>query len=77
MLISITAANKDNTNLATREYTVSAAINLARAAMLKLQPMEESSADLMALKFMQEVVNGTNKTIENTANGHTLSFRRI
>ena len=51
------------------------ATNLARGLMLMLQPMEETSADLMALKFMSEVEGGQAKSIGNEKNGRVVVFQ--
>ncbi len=51
------------------------ALNLVRKCILMLQPMDETSADLMAIKFMGEVNAGTPKVIENTQTKHSIVFQ--
>ncbi len=50
------------------EYT----LNLVRFVILQLQSMEETSADLKAIKFMQEVTKGNAKVLEGSANSRVL-----
>jgi len=47
-------------------------LNLVRKAILKLQSMEETSADLRAIDFMNNVTPGHAMTIENPLNGHVV-----
>jgi hypothetical protein len=51
------------------------ALNLVRSIMLEMQPMEETSADLKAMKFIQEVTGGQPKGIENEKNGRAVIFQ--
>ncbi len=51
------------------------ALNFARECMLMLQPMDETSADVMAINFMAEVEKGKVKVIENTKNNHVIVFQ--
>jgi len=77
MLIAITASNANNSNTRTAEFSEDAALKLARDAIRSLQPMEETSIDLMAMKLIKDVTDGKAQAIENTGNGHKLSFRKI
>ena len=77
MLISITASNDNNSNTRTATFSEDAALKLARDAIRSLDPMEETSIDLMALKLMDKVTKGTGQVIENGNNGHKLTFRKI
>ena len=47
-------------------------LNLVRRAMLGIQSMEETSADLRAIDLMNKVKPGKAQVIENRANGHCL-----
>ncbi len=47
-------------------------LNFVRQAMLKLQAMDETSADLRAISFMKKVKPGQAMTIENPKNGYVV-----
>jgi len=73
----LVTAKEAGTNGKKIQKTMSAdkALNLARQCMVQLQPMEETSADLMAMQFMSEVATGSRKVIENTKNNHQIVFQ--
>jgi len=56
------------------DYTI--ALNMARKALLAIQSMEESSADLQAMNIMDEVASGTPKGFENPKTGYVLVIQR-
>jgi len=50
-------------------------LRFIRSVMLELQPMDETSADLKALQFLNDLKIGNAKCIENTKNGVVLVFQ--
>ena len=51
------------------------ALNLARRAMVAIGRLEETSADLRAVKFLNEIKPGKARAIENTATGAAIVFQ--
>lgn len=49
-----------------------ATLNLVRKAILELQSMDETSADLRAINFMNKITPGHAQVIENPRNGRML-----
>lgn len=76
MLIQISASGSGK-RPKSRAYSSEDALKLATLAIAKLNHIEETSAGLLALKFMAEVESGTDKVMKNSGNGNSLSFRRI
>lgn len=74
MNITITASDKLGKQAITKTHISDSALNLARTAILKLQSMDETSADIMALNLINKVQAGKPQVIENTYNGHKLTF---
>ena len=77
MLILACATTEKRDKSMARELSVTECIRLVTGLFEKYEGMESTGAGLKALKFVNEVTEGTNKTIKNSLNGRTISFRRI
>ena len=77
MLIFVSATNEKRDKTLNREMSEASAVKLVTGIFEKFEHMETTCAGLKALKFIKEVSEGTDKTIKNSLNGRTLSFRRI
>ena len=77
MLISVSATTEARDKSMNRELSEASAIRLVAGIFEKFEHMETTCAGLKALKFIKEVTEGTDKTIKNSLNGRTMSFRRI
>lgn len=47
-------------------------LNLVRKILINVQSMEESSADLQAMKIVDSVKKGKAKSMENSKSGYTM-----
>ena len=77
MMISVSAATAKRDKALNREMNEASAVKLVTGIFEKFERIDSTCAGLKALKFIKEVCEGTDKTIENSLNGRTLSFRRI
>ncbi len=58
-----------------RIMTAQNTLNFVRKVMLSLQPMDETSADLKAMKFMKDITADNSMVIENTASQRYISVQ--
>ena len=77
MMISVSAATENRDKALNREMNEASAVKLVTGIFEKFERMDSTCAGLKALKFIKEVSEGTDKTIKNSLNGRTISFRRI
>jgi len=74
-MVLITAKERNGEIIAQRSVTMHKALNLVRKSILMAQSMDETSADLLAINFMNKVNNNIPQAIENIKNGRTLTYQ--
>lgn len=77
MLIFVSATTESRDKTLNRELSEASAIKLVAGVFEKFEHMETTCAGIKAAQFIKEVSEGTDKTITNSLNGRTISFRRI
>ena len=76
-MIRISVVDNNNTALKVSQATEVDALNLARRSLLEVKPMEETTADLKALAFIDKVKAGNCMAVINPKNDFKLVFRLL
>jgi hypothetical protein len=76
-MIRISVVNTNDTALKVSKVVEVDALNLARQALLQCMPMEETTADLKALAFINKVKAGNCMAVTNPKNNFKLVFRLV